>query len=805
MQKFQQKSCLRLIQQLLTLGVASISINALADDTTTLEEIEARNPQKQTVPATGSDAPIEIEGDKLEMYLDRKMRATGNAKITKGNQSVAGDKINYDVQNDELMVEGNAVVKLDGTTLNGPKLKMRLSDSIGEMQNASLELGGLSKQLSSLKQAQTMSIGASQLLDGQTGDKGDPKRYLNDNALLTNDADITKPLETSRGDAEVISFEGENKKRLKKARFTTCAADVDDWYIKANDLDIDSKTRIIEAKHAHIEFKGVPILYTPWLRFSYNNQRESGFLAPSIGATSRSGAEVLIPYYWNISPNKDATLGARFLSKRGLQLQGEFRYLEPLYSGVSNVEYLNKDSESDDTRFYYNFRHRHSFDNGWSAGFNLERVSDDQYFSELSSNIASTSRVNLAQTAFVNYNNESWNFNGLVQRYQTLDDLSFAYSRLPQLTLSYYREFERFTTEFSTQYTYFDRNNDAPIAPTGSRFVNQASVAMPMGNAFSFLTPKLSLNLAHYDLKDNNYTVNGNTVSNNSKTRVLPTFSLDAGLFFDADKSYFGTDYTQTFEPRIFYLYVPEKNQNQIPVFDTGLTDLNLTTLFIENQFTGYDRINNANQISLALTTKLIEKDGIERISATIGQRIYFDDQTVVLPGTATSNRSTSDLIAGVTASLSSRLKLDAFTQYNPSSNQLERSNLLARYNPEPGKLFNVGYRLTRDLLEQIDVSGQWPLGKGWYGVGRVNYSLRESTPIETLLGLEYDSGCWQARTVLQRLETATSDANYSLFFQLELGGLASIGSNPLNLLRRDIPGYLTSGQLPDFYRQQNY
>ncbi|HSI25050.1 MAG TPA: LPS assembly protein LptD, partial [Methylotenera sp.] len=223
-------------------------------------------------------------------------------------------------------------------------------------------------------------------------------------------------------------------------------------------------------------------------------------------------------------------------------------------------------------------------------------------------------------------------------------------------------------------------------------------------------------------------------------------------------------------------------------------------------QFTGNDRINNANQLSLAFTTRMIDQDsGAERIAATIGQRYYFDDQNVTLPGSIASKDNSSDIIAALTARLSNKWNLDAFWQYNTDEAGMVRSNILARYNPEPGKLLNVGYRYTQQFLEQINISGQWPLSRGWYGVGRFNYSIKEKTLIESLAGLEYDAGCWQARTVIQRVETATADANYGLFFQLELGGLASIGSNPLNLLRRDIPGYLSSSEIPTNYRQQNY
>jgi len=256
----------------------------------------------------------------------------------------------------------------------------------------------------------------------------------------------------------------------------------------------------------------------------------------------------------------------------------------------------------------------------------------------------------------------------------------------------------------------------------------------------------------------------------------------------------------------LFYVYIPNQNQDLLPIFDTGLADLNLGTLFSENQFTGNDRINNANQVSLAVTSRMIDTEtGIERFSATIGQRYYFDDQNVTLPGGVKSQGKRSDIIGAVSARLSNQWNLDVSSQYNTDTGDFIRNNITTRYNPAPGQLFNFSYLYTKDTIEQFNASGQWPLSRGWYGVARYNYSLRDSKPIETVAGLEYDAGCWQARAVIQRVETATANANYGLFFQLELGGLASIGSNPLNLLRRDIPGYLSSSEIPNIYRQQNY
>ena len=770
----------------------------------------------ETLEPTAQAGAIQIEGDKLDLYLDRKMRASGNAEVSKGNQHIYGDTIEYDVQNDELKINGNARIDLGDSEIKGPALKMKLSESIGEMRDASVTMKKVvtgTGQKEPVPRNDPSVYTQSKLLNSQTSLTDDPKLYQDSyrEPAKPIGLEALPPLSTSRGDAQVVFFEGQDKKRLKDARYTTCEAGVDDWYIKAKEIELNDYTQSGIAKNAYVEFKGVPFLYTPWLSFSFNNERKSGLLAPTIGSTTNTGFEVAVPYYINIAPDKDATVSTRYMSKRGLQLLGTFRYLGENYSGIDSLEYLDKDSSTDKRRYYANLSHSHSFGNGWSTGYNLEKVSDDQYFSDLSTRIINTSRVNLPQEGRVNYTGDVWKFNGLVQKYQTLDKVNFPYERLPQLNLTADKEWDYVNTDFYSQYAYFNRNDKAPVAATGSRLVLYPSISAPFTQSYGFITPKLGLHMTQYSLKNNTVTVNGETVTNNSDSRVLPIVSIDSGLYFERDfdilkNNHTKNGYTQTIEPRLFYVYIPNQNQDLLPMFDTGLSDLNFSSLFAENQFTGNDRINNANQLSLAVTSRIIDRNtGIERLTTTLGQRFYFQDQNVTLPGGVKSSGTRSDIIGAVTARLSNQWNLDAFGQYNTDGNGLVRGNILARYNPEPGKLLNIGYRYTQAFLEQFDVSGQWPLSRGWYGIGRYNYSVRESKPIEAVAGLEYDAGCWQARAVIQRVETATAKANYGLFFQLELGGLASIGANPLNLLRRDIPGYLSSSEIPNIYRQQNY
>lgn len=775
--------------------------------------------ESETVPPddVSGDALV-IDGDKLELHLDRKMRALGNASITRGKQTILGDVIDYDVENDELHVEGNARINVGNGNITGPELHMRLSESIGEMKDASIilfktpEPNAAQDATNSSAPNNLSSASNHESITNVILDNVNQNSTTQDNQTLTPKSLLSST--QSRGDAKAIFFEGQDKKRLIDARFTTCAAGVDDWYIKAKELTISDYTESGVAKNAYIEFKGVPILYTPWISFSYNNLRQSGLLTPTIGSTSRSGFEVATPFYWNISPNMDATITPRELSKRGVQLQTEFRYLGDTFSGMDSFEYLPNDSQSNSTRYYANLKHQQTFGNGWSAGYSVERISDNQYFADLSTRIVTTSRINLPQQFNVDYADDNWNFNALAQKFQTLNNLSFPYERLPQLTLNGNKEYGPVDANLYTQLVEFERNSNAPTisttgapVPTGTRFTLYPSISLPMTQSYGYITPKFGVHYTNYNL---------NNIANNlqSQDRTLPIFSLDSGLFFDRNFKVASRDYSQTIEPRLYYVYIPDKKQSNIPIFDTSEADLNFSTLFSENQFTGNDRINNANQLSLAVTTRLIESStGTQRLSASIGQRYYFADQVVALPGADFRKNNSSDIIAGLSANLKSNWNVDAFWQYNTDDARSVRTSLTSRYAPEPGKALNLGYSYRRDVagslvstgIDQFDISAQWPLGQGWYGIGRVNYSIQDKQFIETLAGIEYDAGCWQTRSVIQRVSTATANANYAFFFQLQLGGLASIGANPLNVIKRNVPGYVATGLIPDSYQKPYY
>ena len=739
-----------------------------------------------------SQSSVEIEGDNLETLLDRKMKARGNAILKKGNKTIKAEAIEYDEISEKIVTKGNTDIELGTMTLKGSDLNYKLSDETGRIDNTTFNF------------------------------KSDKKPKT----TVRNGVAITERSYDYRGDAKTIFFEGENKKRMESSRVTTCEVDSDDWYLKSNKMEVNTKTDRVNASNTVVEFKGVPLLYTPYINFSLNNDRKSGFLSPTFGSTTKSGFDFQIPYYFNIAPNQDATLTARYLGKRGPQADGEYRYLGENYSGKDQIQLINHDeSTGQDNRYYVNLQHKHILGNGWSASYDFQKVSDNNYFTDLATMIQVTSAVNLPQRANINYSGDVWKFNALTEKYQTLTDSSNSpYQRLPQLDLSARKDYENYILDFKSQWTYFERDNKFIFtnsstktndsSATGSRLSLTPGITVPFQETYGYVKPKLSANFRSYNLNNTDHaTYAGN------KDILTPILSVDSGMYFDRSVNLFNQSYTNTLEPRLFYVYIPYKDQTKLPLFDTGLSDLNMQTLFSENQFNGQDRINDANQLTAALTSKFIDKNGKEIFSGIIAQRFYFDDRRTFLDTVnfkvTDSNKSNSDLFAGATARLPNNLNLDGMWQYDPSKNKVLRNTISARYNPEPGKLVNLSYRMIDNVLDEtqslkeINIAGQWPLGNRFYSVGRFNYDLRSSQTIEAIGGIEYDGGCWVARTILDRISLPTSPvANYTFFVQLELNGLGNIGTDPNKLntfLYRNVPGARTVNQIPDVNRQANF
>ena len=721
------------------------------------------------------DAPVTINADSLRGYANREASAKGNAELRRDDVSIRADELLYLYATDEVRASGSVHLSRGGDRMSGTGLRLRVHDNVGEFDRAEYEF----------------------TRPGRAG---------------------SAPVKT-RGTADVIKLEGKDLYRLENATLTTCKPGNDDWYLRVGQLDVDMTRNLGVARSSKLVFKDTPIFYLPWVDFSLNDARKSGFLPPGIGSSGKSGVEISMPFYVNLAPNRDLTVTPRELSKRGLQLGAQFRYLERDYNGDIRVEEISNDRIRNISRFALTIQHTQKFGSNLTGNLNVNKVSDDNYFRDLSSRINVTSQTTLPRDGMLSYGGGWWTATARVQRFQTLQDPANPvippYDRLPQFTLNATRQYlSGVDLSWKSEFVRFDRATGVGSATgvsagtdvMGNRLTMYPSASLPLILPGAYLTPKLGFHATNYSLE--------RTLAGTPDTiqRTLPIASLDSGLTFERDTSFRGRNFRQTLEPRMYYLYVPNRDQSRVPLFDTGLADFNYAQIFSENLFNGGDRIADANQLTLAATTRLLSPTGGQEVlKATVGQRYYFRDQQVRLDSvTPTRTVKTSDFLAAVSGRISQHWTLDSALQYNPHRNFFERLGVAARYQPETAKVLNLGYRFARATdqvaaLNQIDVSAQWPLGGPWSGVGRYNYSLNNGRLVEGLGGFEYNAGCWIGRVVFQRFAAATGTSTSAFFVQLELKGFSRIGSNPLETLKRNIPGYDRLNQIGDDSQQFNF
>lgn len=692
---------------------------------------------------TRAPTPTFISADRLEGKKGSQLEATGGVELRKPGQSIRAERLRYLQESKQVIAEGAVRIEQDGNVITGPYMKLNLDTNVGEMTQAKIQFG-----------------------ENQ-----------------------------ARGTASLLRLESRDKYLLTDASYTTCPAGKDDWLLKMSDLQIDSNRHMGVAHHARVEFMGVPILYTPWVDFAFNEQRKSGFLSPSYGATTKSGYELTVPYYWNIAPNYDATFSPRVMSRRGISLNNEARYLTRSYSGEVHLNVLPNDRVADMTRTMFSWKHAQTFGHGLSGSINFNRVSDDAYFRDLSNAVNITSQTNVVREGMLSYGGGGWwSATARVQRFQTLQDpnapITPPYRRIPQLTFNAQRVLWRADTAFAAEFVDFRH----PTTVSGRRLVLYPSISYPLIERSAFyVTPKIGLHSTNYVLYANNTDALPNT------QRTVPIFSLDSGLTLERDWNLLGRDFVQTLEPRAYYVFVPYRDQSRLPNFDSGQADFSMAQMFTENRFFGNDRIGDANQVTVALTSRLIDPStGVERLRFAAGQRFSIQTQKVTLtPTTPTDINNKSDVLLAAFGQVTPAWSLDSAFQYNPNQWRSEKLNLSARYRPEPGKVLNLGYRYTRDTLRQIDLSTQWPLSGRWHAVARWNYSLQDSSILEALTGLEYNESCWVLRMVVQRFATATQEASTGFFLQLELNDLVRVGADPLNVLRQSVPGYVKLNKIP--------
>lgn len=623
------------------------------------------------LPKSAQDAaPIFVDGDRIEAEGDDEMRVFGRAHLRKADLSLTADQLYYRPELDEVEARGSVRFLSPSGEITGPRLRFRIDDQIGVFENPQFKLA--------------------------------PVRG----------SGVSRRVIETRGEAQAIRFEGEDRYRISDGSFTSCKPGNDDWYIRAREIDLDFGADDGEARGARLTFKGFTTPPLPWVTFSLDNQRKSGFLPPTFGVQGKVGPELTLPFYWNIAPNYDATFAPRFMTRRGVQLLAEGRYLEPWYSGVARYEVIPHDRQTGTSRNAITLQHAYNWQGRYVGNINLNKVSDDNYFRELSSRISIATQVYLPREGALTYNfAPGWAVTTRLQRFQTLQDplnpITRPYERLPQVLLNGVSSNARgFDTAAIGEFVAFEH----PTLPLGRRLTFYPSVAWPVIRPGYFLTPKVGLHVTQYALSRTDSAtdplVQGAT--DRSPSRVLPIASVDTGLVFERTVNWAGRSMINTLEPRMYYLYVPYRDQSGIPLFDTAAADFNYAQIFSENTFSGGDRISNANQVTFALTSRLITTDsGQEVLRGLIGQRYYFTSQRVALSSAVTPNADkSSSLLVGLAGRVAPRVTLEATAQLAAADQSPERFNVGVRYQPELGKILNLGYRYTNAALNPNPSTG---------------------------------------------------------------------------------------------------
>jgi LPS-assembly protein len=710
-------------------------------------------------PAGDQEQPVTIRAEEITGRPDRQVDLNRNVEVTRDGTGITADTGCFLRVENEVSAKGNVKLWRFGDRYKGDALQLNMDTGKGWVLNPEYRL----------------------------------------------------QLNNAQGRADRIDFLSEEVGVVSNGTYSTCDGPNPDWYLESSTLRLDQGRDVGAASSTVIYFKGVPIIGTPAMSFSLSGARRSGWLPPSIGVGSKGSAEIMVPYYVNIAPNRDLTLFPRMIFNRGLQLGATFRYLGITdlgpYSGETHVEGLANDRIRHRNRWLLQTLHNQTIGQGWTYGWNIHAASDNNYPSDFSRTVAASAERQLLREVRTDYGGQYWSLNARAQSYQVLQDpaangpgsplfVPRPYDRLPELNFhaGRYDVLGGFDWSVDSNATRFSRPDDVVNGQTiktvqGNRFVLLPQVSFPWVRPGYFITPKLMLHATKYDLVNN---IDPNGKPANEIDRAVPTFSLDSGLIFERPGAkLFGMTGTQTLEPRLFYVRTPFRDQNDIPNFDTALMGFNYAQLFTENRYVGADRVSDANQLTAAVVTRFIESNGAERLRVAVGSRYYFSDPRVTLTPNEPRNQTRSDALFAAGGRISDQWSFDTGVQYDAQGHSLYSSNAGLQWSPAPMKVLNVEYRYQRDSFRNADLSAQWPLTARWYGVGRVSYSLRDKKLLESLIGLEYKADCWVFRMGAQRFVTAAQTTSTPVFFQLELNGLSRLGfGNALETFNKSIPGY---------------
>jgi len=691
------------------------------------------------------NTPAEFTADQAKRNENGIATLEGAVQMTRGTQTVDAEKLEYDETNKNVVASGNVRAEDQQLVIKSQAAELNLETDYAKSEEASY---------------------------------------------------FYKPLHAS-GKAKSIERSSADFVRFEDTTYSTCEEDDRTWELSADEVELDKTTGEGIGKDVLVKFKGVPIFYTPWIRFPIDDRRKSGFLAPTIGNSNNSGFELETPWYWNISPNKDAIFAPKLLTDRGLQLKSNFRYLNEKSAGQLGLEYLD-DSEYKDDRYLASFEHISQFTPNLKLDLLYNKLSDENYFEDLGDGLGLSSTQNVERHADLNYQTDHWNFLARTQSFQVVDeslpDIDKPYKRTPQIKLDsdYYNLPGGFDFNSESEWVQFEHDDRID----GDRLHLGIELERPFESNAYFIRPGARLTHTEYDL-------NRRDSLDDNPTRSVPSAHLDAGLIFE--KNLKKSAHTQTLEPRLYYLHTPFRNQEDIPIFDTDEFDFGYEQLFRDDRFSGSDRIGDADRLSVGLTTRVLDlEDGSEKFRASLGRIFYFRDRKVTLPDEPRENEDSSEIAAELKIGLHDRWEAIASVLYDTHDDETERNSVRFQYHSENDFIFNMSYRYrNRDIepidpltnrrvsLEQSDISMVLPINEHWQAVTRWNYDLQEKRNLEQLVGVEYDTCCWKLRLAGRRYNRNTDqDYNNSIELQLVLKGLGQIGSPIGELLERGIRGY---------------
>ncbi|WP_137820022.1 LPS-assembly protein LptD [Pseudomonas sp. 2FG] len=636
--------------------------------------------------------------------------------------------------------------------------------------------------------------------------------------------------------------------RLKDGTYTRCEPGSNDWNLKGNNITLNPATGFGTATNVTLRVKDIPVFYTPYIYFPIDDRRQSGFLPPSIGTSSDTGFMLVTPYYFNLAPNYDATLYPRYMSERGLMMEGEFRYLTKSSEGQLGASYLDDQEDErkdepkfEDQRYLYNWQHKGGLDSRLLAEVDYTKISDPYYFQDLETDLDVSNQTFVDQQGSLTYRGDSFAARLNVHAYElaTVTDVT-PYDRLPQVTFDGALPFQPGGLNFTygTEFVRFDRNLDEYVfagtaspdsnlrgltRTNGDRAHVEPGVGLPLNWHWGFVKPTVKYLYTDYSLdldqRGKNTLAAGQSFES-SQDRGVPLYSLDSGLYFDRDTTFFGKGFRQTLEPRLYYLNVPFRDQSDIPVFDTSETTFSYASLFRENRFSGKDRIGDANQLSLGTASRFIEPNGFERARVAVGQIFYFEDRRVQLPGIdEKETASTSPYALTGQYRFNRDWRLSSDYNWDPDQGETRSGNLMFHYQPEaePGKIVNAGYRYRNDTrrfnpntgefefggeefkIDQSDFSVIWPVVPQWSAIARWQFDYNQSRTLEAFGGFEYDSCCWKLRLINRywveydefNLTRDEEKGDRGIFLQIVLKGLGGVVGNKVEgFLDQGIQGY---------------